>query len=180
MNPNDWMIHTFDRIIAEAGADGMALKESREQTAQAYEHAVRSGELDRPADDLYAEGLAVFDAAVKPRRKSRTTALHRDATIIIDALNDETILGRDDPILHVAYPLGTADGRDKTLTRWTADDWSNAAITRYRNAAEVTASAQVFDEQAQTIAAALITRGVGATTGDLFPDSQGGASGGAS
>ena len=83
------------------------------------------------------------------------------------ALNGETILGGQDPALHLAYPLGTSDGRDKVLSLWTREDWRNASMTRYRNAAEVTAAAQIFEEQATIIADRMLSAGAG-TTGELL------------
>lgn len=146
MSNDEWLIDTYEKIVTQSGAGGITVKDARDRVAQAYEVAIRSGELKQPEIDLYAEGLVCFDQAVRPRRKARTMSLHNDMQRIVEALSDETILGLDDPILHIAYPLGTRDGRDKILALWTSKDWSNAAITRYRNAAEVTASAQIFDE----------------------------------
>lgn len=159
------MLACYERIVADAGSDGITVKEAKDIAAQAFEHAVRSGEVALPDLDLYAVGAANFDRIVRPQRQARKTALHRDMETITAALSDETILGFDDPILHVAYPLGTQDGRDKVLALWTPEDWRNAAMTRYRNAAEVTAAAQIFDDQATRIAEAMSHRGIGTTAG---------------
>lgn len=164
---DEWLIETYERIVAEAGDDGITVKESRELVAQAYEAAVRSGEIARPEIDLYDEGLTGFDKAVRPRRRARSSSLHRDMETITRAIAGETILGADDPILHVAYPLGTDDGRDKVLALWTAEDWRSSAMTRYRGAAEVTAAAQIFDEQAALIARQILARNC-VTTGAIF------------
>ncbi len=147
----EWIEREYDRIAAEYGTDGVTVKEARDLAAQRYEAAVQSGEIEREGIDLYAEGLNLFDRIVRPLRQSRKKALQNDMQTIVAALNDETILGSEDPILHVAFPLGTQDGRDKVLALWTREDWRAAAMTRYRNAAEVTAAAQIFDEQADLI-----------------------------
>ncbi|WP_415041428.1 hypothetical protein [Gordonia sp. (in: high G+C Gram-positive bacteria)] len=142
------MLDRYEKIVAESD-EGIAVKESRDRAATAYEEAIRRGELVRPDEDLYAEGLALYDRVVRPRRRGRTSALHNDVQTIVEALSGATILGADDPILNVAYPLGTPDGRDKVLAKWTAEDWRNATLTRYRNAAETTAAAQIFAEQSR-------------------------------
>lgn len=132
MTTEEWIEREYDRIAAEYGTDGVTVKEARDLAAQRYEAAVQSGEIEREGIDLYAEGLNLFDRIVRPLRQSRKKALQNDMQTIVAALNDETILGSEDPILHVAFPLGTH-------------------MTRYRNAAEVTAAAQIFDEQADLI-----------------------------
>lgn len=167
MSTEEWMIHTYDSIVASAGTEGITVKEARELAAERYEAAIRSGEIERYELDLFAEGGGIFDRVVRPQRQSRKSSLNRDMETINAALNDETILGSDDPILHIAYPLGTADGRDKVLTLWTREDWRAASMTRYRNAAEVTASAQIFDELSTRIVDRMLTSGVD-TTGELF------------
>ena len=171
----EWMLETYDRIVAESGPDGITLKEVRDRAAQEYEEAIASGEIERPDVDLYAEGLANFDRVVRPKRQSRKSAFHNDIETITAALNDDTIFGGEDPILDIAYPLGTSDGRDKVVRFWTAEDWDSASMTRYRNAAEVTAAAQIFDEQASIISARLRSTGV-FTTGGLFTSGPGSAS----
>ena len=164
---DEWLIDTYERIVAAAGDDGITVKESRELVATAYEEAVRSGKITRAEIDLYDEGLTGFDKAVRPRLRARSSSLHRDMETITRAIGGETILGVDDPILYVAYPLGTDDGRDKVLALWTAEDWRSSAMTRYRGAAEVTAAAQIFDEQATLIARQITARNC-ITTGAIF------------
>ena len=167
MTLDGWMLATYDRIVAESGTEGITIKEAKELAAERYEHAIRSGEIKRDELDLFAEGGSIFDRVVRPQRQARKSSLHRDMETITAALGDETILGSDDPILHIAYPLGTADGRDKVLTLWTREDWRTASMRRYRNAAEVTASAQIFDELSSHISDSMLASGVN-TTGELF------------
>ncbi|QRY43128.1 hypothetical protein JVX93_21530 [Mycolicibacterium boenickei] len=170
----EWMLAAYDTVVAAAGDDGITLKDSQSQLAELYQAAVAAGEVERPEDDLYAEGKSIFDRTVRPARQQRKTALHRDMEAISAALRNETVLGDADPALRLAYPLGTPDGRDKVLAYWTREDWRSAAMTRYRNAAEVTAAAQIFDEQATLIADRMLAMGVD-TTGELFPASAAGA-----
>jgi hypothetical protein len=163
----EWIEREYDRIVAEHGEDGATQKESRELAAQRYEDAVRCGEVERESEDLYREGLHLFDRVIRPLRNRRKTSLQNDMDTIVAALNDETILGNEDPILHVPYPMGTTDGRDKVLSMWTREDWRQSSMTRYRNAAEVTLSAQAFDERAAVISDRMLAKGA-ATLGDLF------------
>lgn len=167
MTSEEWIEREYDRIVTEHGDEGITVKEARELAAQCYENAVRLGEVSREDEDLYRDGLQLFDRVIRPLRQRRKAALQNDMDTIVAALNDETILGCDDPVLHVPYPLGTTDGRDKVLSVWTREDWRQAAMTRYRNAAEVTAAAQAFDERAGAIADRMLAKGA-STTGELF------------
>lgn len=163
-----WMENTYDAIVAESGDDGITSKECREEFAKRYDAAIESGELERDNITTYEEGLGHFDRDIKPKRRARSRRLQDSATQITEALNDETILGRDDPILHQAVPLGDLDGRDKIIGLWTAEDWRNATITRYRKAADMTAAASAFDYHAQSIIAKMLsTHGIQKTF-DLF------------
>ena len=161
----DWLTSKFDAYVTDSGDDGSTVEKSRDAIAHAYSDAVETGDLGRWKSDLVTEGRALFDRFVKPVREQRKSAMRRDAEYLVDALNDETALGRDDPALAQAFPLG--DGRDKTLRFWTAEDWRTATTERYRNAAAVTEAARRFDEAADLIVRALTGRGVN-TTGDLF------------
>lgn len=172
MTSEEWMLETYNRIVAEAGTEGIALKDAQSRAAELYEQALESGEIERDAPDAYREGVALFDRVVKPARQSRKSSMIRDMETIVAALNDETILGLEDPILTLAFPLGTTDGRDKVLGLWNREDWRNASMTRYRNAAEVTAAAQEFEEQSSLIADRMLYVGV-AITRDLFGRSGG-------
>ena len=167
MTAEEWIEREYERIVAEYGSDGVTSKEARDISAQRYEAAVRSGEINVDQTDLYVEGGRLFDRIVKPLRQRRKSSLISNMETIRAAINDETILGQEDPILHLAYPLGTQDGRDKILSLWTVEDWRNGAITRYDNAAEVTAAAQAFSNLSSEITSAMIQRSAH-TTGGLF------------
>ena len=67
----------------------------------------------------------------------------KDGLYLLDALQGDTILGRDDPYLRMAYPLG--DGTDKTLALWTTRDLESARTERYRNASAASVAASEFD-----------------------------------
>lgn len=166
-----WFREKFDSVVRASGLDGLPLKESREQVALLYEDAIRSGSIVRPEIDLFTEGKALFNSIVEPERDKRTTRLQKTAQHLVEALNDDTVLGRDDPALHLAYKLGDRDGTDKILTAWTPDDWQNAIMVRYRGAAEATEKAKEFDTVATEIVAVMYRRGAH-TTADLFADTN--------
>lgn len=169
MNPilanfRNWFVDQFDTFVTE-NDEGVELEKSRDAVAHAYADAVEAGDIARWDADTTSEGRGLFDRLVKPVREQRKSTMRSDAQYLVDALNGDTILGRDDPALSQAYPLG--DGRDKTLRFWTAEDWRSAVTERYRNAAAVTEAARRLDELADRIVAALVSHGVN-TTGDLF------------
>lgn len=153
-----WLKDTYDRIVAAAGDEPLTVKEIREALASAYADAVKSGELERPDVDLFDEGIGLFDRVIMSERNLRKQRLQKEFEYVIDCLNDETILGRDDPMFTQAYPLG--NGSDKTLGMWTGDDMQFAIVTRYRKASESTAAAAAFDQAASPLIRAMMRRSV--------------------
>lgn len=165
MTGREWFIEAFDRFIGSEGQDGAELEKSRDAVAQVYVDGVESGQIERWRDDITDEARALFDRWVKPERSRRRQTMLKSARAIVDALAGETILGPDDPILQLAFPLG--DGRDKRLALWTEDDWSESSVERFRNAASVTSAAADYDLAVQEIRAAFRKRDA-STTRDLF------------
>lgn len=163
----DWVIRTYDRIVADLGETGGASKEVADALANAYEKAISTGELERPTTSAYDEGLTLYTTMVKPERNARRAKIVKEMEYLVAALNDETILGSSDPRLDQAVGLGEANGRDKTLRLWTSADWRGSAMTRYRNAAEATAAAAKYDALATQIADEMDERHV-RHTGDLY------------
>jgi hypothetical protein len=144
----EWFIRTYDAFISEAGEDGVALEKSRDALATAYADAVESG-ADRWTPDLVSEGRALFNQFVAPERERRRTSVKKSWRSFLDALNGDTILGRDDPALAHAYPIG--DGSDKKLFFWTPEDFQTAAMERFRNAAAATEAAAEFDREYSSV-----------------------------
>lgn len=161
-----WVMETYDRIIASGDESTMKLADARIAFLDAYETAVATGELDRMPLDVRAEADVLFEAVARPTRQARKNSLYGQMEYIVAALHDETVLGLDDPALMQAYPLG--DGRDKILMFWSADDWQNATLIRYRKASESTSAAAIFDELAAQIIAAMRTRSARTTAEDLL------------
>lgn len=164
MADREWFIDAYDRIVEEAGDDGLDVGKAKDAVAQAYADAVETGEIDPVGRSPIEEGHLYAEKWINGTRTTRKAGLRRSMQEILDALSGETILGTEDPYLAQAFALG--DGRDKTLRAWTEDDWQIAIVERYRNAAEVTAAAAEFDALARQIIDRLHARGV-RTTGDL-------------
>lgn len=164
MHDEQWFIERYDGYVASE-VDGASLEKSRDAVAQAYVSAVEAGEIERWREDITEEGRYLFDRIVKPTREKRRNSMRKSMDYLLDALRGDTILGPNDPVFVLAYPLG--DGTDKTLGNWSQDDWRNATTERYRNAASATEAARQFDLAASQIADAMASRGV-ATTAAAF------------
>lgn len=161
-----WVTDTYDRLVNESpGDEGLQLKEAREAFATTYEDAVRTGALERPDFDLYAEGQAIFGNVIAPLRQGRKAIFRQEMQFLIDALNDQTILGREDPRLAHAFPLG--NGRDKTLSEWTVADFRESSTVRRQKIAELTEAAALHEDLVETLTAALRSRGA-VKVGDAF------------
>lgn len=165
MTDSQWFVDQYDSYVERQGDDGSVLEKSRDYVAHAYADAVEAGWIGRLTVDLVVEGRNAFDRLVGPVRDRRRSGLRADMGHLHDALNGDTILGRDDPILSKAFLLG--DGRDKTLRMWAVEDWQMAVRERYQNAATVTIAAAGFDTEAQQIIDAMQRQGA-RVTGDLF------------
>lgn len=152
---NEWFIHEFDRTVAESG-DGNELAKSRDDVAHAYATAVEAGDLEAWRDDLVEQGRDLFDRFVKPERTARRNAFIRELEVLIDALNGDTILGRDDPRFAQAIPIG--DGRDKRLGAWSPEA---------RNSESVATATREFAEKSTVVVTAMFKAQVRATE-DLF------------
>lgn len=141
---------TYDELVLETGGDGLKICEAREQVAAALAADIRAGEIDPINVDAYADHAV--RGVLEDVRERRRSSLRSVAQRVADILGGNTILGPDDdPLMRLAYGLGTKDGLDKALRHWTADDWQSATITRYRSAAESTAGAAKFDEAASAV-----------------------------
>jgi hypothetical protein len=135
-----WAVETYDRIVAELGTPTVA--ESRVEFAERYAEAVAAGRIQRVENTVHDEGVRVFGLVIEPERNARRQSLVRTIAHLTDSLFSGQ--WRDvEPALDVAYPLG--NGADKTLAAWTPEDYRQAIMTRYRGAAEQTASASEAD-----------------------------------
>lgn len=169
-NYADWFAEAYDRAIAAAGVDGLPLEKTRDTLANAYADAVESGDIERYQTDPFSEGKRLFDAYVSPVRDKRKRSMKKQCEYLVAALvgNPEEEANID-ALLDVAFPVGRADGTDKALRYWSADDWATSRTERYRNAADAARAAQDYDiDVVEPVISAINRRGV-RVTGDLFP-----------
>lgn len=167
---DNWIVNNYDRIVRGAGGDGIKVRDARTAVVERIVCALETGEVEPLNAQRMAEAMA--DQAMLPARRARKTALHDQLNWIIEDLHGETVLGHAHPRLRQAFALG--DGRDKTLALWSVDDWRGALNVRREKRDEFTAAVQIFEDQVQTVVAAMFAAGA-TTTADLFPDSDAGA-----
>lgn len=116
--------------------------------------------------DIQRETDLLLDSVITMERARRSRSMKKQLDYFLDYLEDPESGATVDPILDLAFSLGDQWGVDKTLRNWTADDFQNVAVTRYRVAAEVTEAAKEFDDTARRIVAAMRAAGV-ATLGGI-------------
>lgn len=109
--------------------------------------------------DLFAEAEALVVSVARQSRRSRRGRMAHDLDYILNAFAEEGDGAYVDPMLDLAYPIGTEDGQVKTLRYWTAEDFDTSTRMAYRKAAEVTASAREHDERMQAAIRSMRLRG---------------------
>ncbi len=164
MADDAWILSEYDGSVTAAGTDGIKVGDACAEVALRFARAIESGEISlTPAEIATAQVRQVVTKA----RSGRKATWHRELSHIVAALRDETILGRTDPRLWQAFPLG--DGRDKALALWSIDDWKRASDVHRVKANEAIAAAQIIAEQVSIITSAMFAADAEITR-DLFPD----------
>jgi hypothetical protein len=132
-----------------------AIQKLYDEAAAAHEDGVKTAELkeeilpdviDLLADterNLEQEARDSIDATIDPERRRRRRALREDLEQLLAALPEED--GYADPLLDLAFPMGTEAGEDKVLRHWTKEDLRNVVLMAYRKAGEVTQAAVALD-----------------------------------
>jgi hypothetical protein len=149
MHLDNWVLIEYDRIVADAGGDAITPRDAKKLMAERYIEALESGLIARPEPNDYRDLDALFERVVRPERDRRREHIVDDIDYLLAAKDNQTFLGRDDPVFGQAHKLGT--GKDKILGLWTAEDWQTASLTRYDVAAAITAAAALFREKARSI-----------------------------
>lgn len=147
-----------ERLLDEAAArhpDGVKSDELRNEILGQV--AGMLAEVDR---DLFAEADVLTTAVARQSRRARRSRMAGDIDYILDSFNEDEGAAYVDPMLDLAYPIGTEDGQVKTLRYWTADDFDTSTRMAYRKAAEVTASAREHDERMLRALHSMRARGV--------------------
>lgn len=144
-------------VLAAGGAVSMAEAKS----------AIRldvARDLEEEERDYEAEADLRIDRQVSRTRDRRRDRLRRDMEHFLDAFTEDgTYL---DPILSWAFPLGDERGTDKSLRYWTAEDFSNSVKTVRRQAEEVTAAADRWEDTCHRVIELMAQAGA-VTLGDL-------------
>ena len=162
MNEHDWFEHAYDEIVS-VERDGIEQDKLRDALARDYLDAVDRGEVEPPSAMDHARAKA--DQYMRPIRRKRKASFRKDIEHLLDALNDETILGADDPQLQQAVPVG--NGRDKKLAFWTAEDWMTAVNVRQQNVQRAAEAATELSELATAAISAMSSRNA-AMFGDMY------------
>lgn len=166
MTDRDWIIATYDEIVAAHADAGVRVEEARVEFMARYAEAVTSGAVSGQAFDDMEIGAILFDQVVRPARSQRRSSWKSNLGYLGSILLGEEVDGDlVDPILNMAFPVG--DGSDKTLRLWSEEDWKQSVVSRYRNAADATAAAAEHDRLVGAILDAFATTGA-VFTRDLF------------
>lgn len=162
MNENEWFEHAYDQIVGDETA-GIEQDKLRDALAHDYLYAVERGEIEpQSAMDL---ARAKADQYMRPIRRRRKASFRKDIEHLLSALNDETILGSDDPRLQQAVPVG--NGVDKKLAFWTAEDWMTAVNVRQQNVQRAAEAATELSELATSAIREMTSRNA-VMFGDLY------------
>jgi hypothetical protein len=113
--------------------------------------------------DVKAEAARLIMDETEKLRRKRRGSLRKNLEHLLDAFAESAEYV--DPLLDLAYPIGTPDGETKLLRYWTEADYTTSTQMSYRNAAETTAGARVWDGLTQAAIDAMRARGV-----DMFGD----------
>lgn len=154
VNEKEWFIHAYDEIVG-AEADGIDQDKLRDAMARDYLDARERGEVESSSDMDMARAKA--DHYLRPIRQGRRGSFRKDVEYLLDALNDETILGTEEPRLQQAIPVG--NGIDKRLAYWTAEDWATAVNARQKNVQAAAAAATDFTDLATRVIGQMAQRG---------------------
>lgn len=146
-----------ERMLDQAAGrhpDGVKADELRREV---FDDTVKL--LAKTKRDLTAEAEALLVSVGQRSRKSRRDRMGHDIEYILDAFAEDESGAYIDPLLDLAYPIGTDDGQVKTLRNWTTEDFDTSTRMAYRKAAEITASAREHDEAMQAAVRSMRMRG---------------------
>jgi len=147
----------YDEKVA---AVGESVKSSDIYEAVAVEPTI-ADLLSQQPRNLAAEGRALVAAVMAPIRRTRRSGMADDILRLLDTLAAPDEGTYMDPILLMAYPLGTPDGMDKTWGLWTPQDKDTCVLMAYRKAGESMAAAVHLDQAEDKAKEAMLIAGVG-------------------
>lgn len=133
MSDFDEFVHdAYDRIVNEAGEDGVKVGDAIAVIAELVDQAIAEENLDPPTS------AAAVSLCIKHLDNQRKQGFISDIDYLLDALRDETILGIEDPKL--AWAVGVGGGQRKTLGLCSIADLDEMISSRRRNMASVVAA----------------------------------------
>lgn len=129
---DDFVQDAYDRIVNEAGEDGIKVGEAKAAIAELVDQAIAEQQLEPPTS---AAAVSICVDHLDNQRKQGFTG---DIDYLLAALRDETILGIEDPKL--AWAVGVGGGQRKTLGLCSIADLDEMISSRRRNMASVVAA----------------------------------------
>lgn len=146
-----------ERLLDEAAeghlGDGVKAVVQRAEVLEAVIELL--GSVER---DLTSEAEALVLTIGRASRDGRRKKMGADVLHIVDGFTEDG--GYIDPLLSLAFPVGTDDGLVKTLRYWTVEDFEISVRMAYRKAAEVTVAARAHDEAMTAAVRSMRLRGV--------------------
>lgn len=133
---DEFVVDTYDTITDKAMEEGLKVGEIRGKIADAARKAIAKKQLDMP-DVEAAVGKSMGSIDTRRRQELPEAILYAAA-----ALNDETILGPDDPSLRQAFPVG--DHIRKALRYCGPVDLDGMVSARRQNMANAVAAFDAF------------------------------------
>jgi hypothetical protein len=106
---------------------------------------------------IEVEALSIIDSSIDPERRRRRHSLKTQLDYVLDAALSEDG-AYVDPLLDLAYGLGTHEGLDRELRFWTVADLEGVVLTAYRKAAEATQAASALDQTVEKLVGEMSVR----------------------
>lgn len=154
MNADDLRDHVLTMLDEEAAKHTDGLK-SADQRALVHGRVVRLlADLPR---DLDAEAEALLLEVSRSSRRRRRASMAANIDSIVSGFGEAG--GYVDPLMDMAFPIGTDDGQVKALRYWTAEDFAASTRMAYRKSAEATAAARDHDDACHRAIGSMKVRG---------------------
>lgn len=158
---DEFILGEYRGIVDAAADDGVKRPEAVAEIAERAAKAIADGTLDLPSDVVERiVGRAINDHDNHERRGAAVRMEY-----VAGALRDETILGRDDPILDGVAQVG--NGIRKTWRHVGIDDITAMIEAKTEHAAAAAVAANEFARHGGQVIRCLMKLGHGATIGAL-------------
>lgn len=147
-----------------------ALRELWDRETDKWPDGAKSADIENALLDEASELLGLVDIDVRglaagalhrvgaELRRTRRKSMRENIEYLLDGFAGNGVYM--DPMLSLAYPLGTPDGQVKTLRNWTERDFVTSVQMAYRKASESVAAARAYDETIERAIHDMHARGV--------------------